>query len=51
MKSVQQFLEEYINEPIKIPIYEEAKANLQRLGILDKEGNITPKYKDILVKK
>ena len=50
-RSAQQWLEEYINTPIKISTYEEATANLQRLGVLDKEGNIIPEYEDIIIKK
>lgn len=42
-----EWLELYANKPIKKPTKEEAVANLQRLGVLDSEGNVKPEYVEV----
>ena len=49
--SARKWLEEYANSPIKVLTHEEAIENLARLGILNKNGEIKPEWRDLIVKK
>ena len=49
--SMQRAIDNIINTPAKTPTREEAREALKACGILDKNGNIAERYKNIIVEK
>ena len=50
MTAIAEKIDKAINSPQKAMTEDDAKSVLQKYGIIDSQGQITPAFKDILTK-